>query len=62
MTTEAKPTEDLRTAVDMLFRLVECPPELRMDALVIVIKVYIEAGNHWSSLAHVWEKVVKAHG
>lgn len=56
------PQEDIRTAVDMLARLAECPPELRMDALAVVIKVYVEAGNRWSPLAHVWDRIVSRFG
>lgn len=51
---------DIEAAVEMLARLADVPSEERMDTLALVVKVYIESGNHWSSLAHVWGKIEQA--
>ena len=48
---------DTKAAVDMLHRLATVEPEQRMDTLALVIKTYIEAGNRYSQLAHVWAKI-----
>lgn len=53
---------DITAAVEMLTRLADVSPDERMDTLALVIKVYLEAGNYWSSLAAVWGRIERRSG
>lgn len=53
---------DITAAVEMLARLADVSSDERMDTLALVIKVYLEAGNQWSSLADVWGRIERRSG